>query len=415
MSNKFSGSSESVKPEEVGPKSIKSKVEKGSFVPMLLILIISLVVFYALLSWTVDLRFKIVIILVELIGTTYLVKTLFHFDTELGMILYRTKIGLVLIKDLSRFEAFWTYFADIGLFLTYGLASFRMFKMNHKWWKVLLSGFIILAVIIVVIAPISQYIIMKSADLGVKNVSSKASTTAPAGVASTAAHSMSLFQYAILALILLGGIFIAGMLGLVMKSFEIISNIFAHYTGHLSVHATPGATLILPGVNLPLFEGALALLVVMVIHEGSHGVLAVLRKIKVKSTGIVLFGFLPVGAFVEPDDNELMKAKSKYKSDVFVAGPTANLIGAVLLLIIHLVLLFSLGNFYITNPIMHFIRVTLGLAIALNFIVGMINLLPIPFFDGYHLLEEGLGKQWTDYFMYISVIGIIIAFLPWFI
>ena len=386
--------------EKIDKKEKVNKKEKNT-ISLILILCLSALIFYAIFSWSMDLRLKIILILAELIGTTYLLKMMFGFDTEMGLILYKTKLGIELIKDLSKFETFWTYFADLGLFLTYGLSAFKMFKMNHKWWKVLLGGIFLLSIVIVFVAPLSQYILVKSAHMGnMSNVKPK---------------PMSLLQIVLLLSILFGGIFVAGILGLILKTFEIISNLYMHYTGHTAVHATPGATLILPGINLPLFEGALALLIVMIVHEGSHGVLAVLRKIKIKSTGIVLFGFLPLGAFVEPDEDQLLKSKSKYKSDVFVAGPTANLLCAILLLIIHIVLFFGLGQIYITNPILKFIRITIGLSIALNFIVGMINLLPVPLFDGYHLLEAGLGQPWTNYLMYITVAGIVIAFIPWFL
>ena len=58
-------------------------------------------------------------------------------------------------------------------------------------------------------------------------------------------------------------------------------------------------------------------------------------KDKSSSSGIVLFGIIPIGAFVEPDEQELKNRRYK-TSGVIVAGSTANLISCILFFILFL-------------------------------------------------------------------------------
>ncbi|MCK5113082.1 MAG: site-2 protease family protein, partial [Thermoplasmatales archaeon] len=92
----------------------------------------------------------------------------------------------------------------------------------------------------------------------------------------------------------------------------------------------PEIALILPGINpiLPIeYIGyiLLAFIVAIVVHEFSHGILTIASKLKVKSLGI-LYLILPIGAFCEPDEEGLKKAKTKSRMRIYAAGPTSNFI-----------------------------------------------------------------------------------------
>jgi membrane-associated protease RseP (regulator of RpoE activity) len=96
----------------------------------------------------------------------------------------------------------------------------------------------------------------------------------------------------------------------------------------------PEVALVLPGINpiLPLeFIGyiLLGLVVAIVVHEFSHGILALVDKIKVKALGI-LYLIVPIGAFCEPDDEEVKKAHILPRMRIFAAGPTANFVVVLL-------------------------------------------------------------------------------------
>lgn len=86
----------------------------------------------------------------------------------------------------------------------------------------------------------------------------------------------------------------------------------------------------LPGVNpfIPLGYGLLALVVALVIHEGSHALMAYVSRIRVKSSGLLFF-VVPIGAFVEPDEVDLEKATPRQRLRVFAAGPASNFLVAL--------------------------------------------------------------------------------------
>ena len=99
--------------------------------------------------------------------------------------------------------------------------------------------------------------------------------------------------------------------------------------------AMPGfeIALILPGINpiLPLeYLGyiLIALIVAIIAHEFSHGILTFVGDLKVKSLGI-LYLIIPVGAFCEPDEEELKKAKTGKRMRVYAAGPLSNFVVAL--------------------------------------------------------------------------------------
>jgi membrane-associated protease RseP (regulator of RpoE activity) len=86
----------------------------------------------------------------------------------------------------------------------------------------------------------------------------------------------------------------------------------------------------IPGVNplIPVGYGAVAIILALVIHEGSHGVMAYASRMKVKSLGLLFF-IVPVGAFVEPDEEDLERSTTREKNRVFAAGPTSNIVLAI--------------------------------------------------------------------------------------
>lgn len=106
---------------------------------------------------------------------------------------------------------------------------------------------------------------------------------------------------------------------------------------------TPLANLLIPGLNpyLPLVYGWIALIVALVVHEGAHGVLARCLNFPVKSTGLLLFLFIPIGAFVEIDDKEIRSARVRDSGRVLAAGPASNMVTALISLIFLISLLSS--------------------------------------------------------------------------
>ena len=101
-------------------------------------------------------------------------------------------------------------------------------------------------------------------------------------------------------------------------------------------------TVLIPGVTLTSAASItyflLSIPVVLVIHEGAHGIVAALEKIKIKTGGFAIFIAMFAG-FVEPDEEEFNKAKKISRLRVIGAGATSNVIFA-----------FVLGAILLTNP-----------------------------------------------------------------
>jgi membrane-associated protease RseP (regulator of RpoE activity) len=96
----------------------------------------------------------------------------------------------------------------------------------------------------------------------------------------------------------------------------------------------PEVALVLPGINpiLPLeYIGyiLLGLVIAIIVHEFSHGILTLVDKLKVKALGI-LYLIVPIGAFCEPDDEELKKTKILPRMRIYAAGPAANFVVVIL-------------------------------------------------------------------------------------
>jgi membrane-associated protease RseP (regulator of RpoE activity) len=88
-------------------------------------------------------------------------------------------------------------------------------------------------------------------------------------------------------------------------------------------------TVLIPGVTIQssnnIINFLLAVPIVLVMHEGAHGIVATLEKIKIKTGGFAVFIALFAG-FVEPDEEEFAKAKQISRLRVIGAGATSNIL-----------------------------------------------------------------------------------------
>jgi len=119
---------------------------------------------------------------------------------------------------------------------------------------------------------------------------------------------------------------IAGFIMMGFAFWYLISNLSNFFVKPESFSAMtvliPGVT-IQSGPNIAYF--LLAVPIVLVIHEGAHGIVATLEKIKIKTGGFAVFIALFAG-FVEPDEEEFAKARKISKLRVIGAGATSNVL-----------------------------------------------------------------------------------------
>lgn len=132
---------------------------------------------------------------------------------------------------------------------------------------------------------------------------------------------------------------VAGFLMMGFAFWFLISNVSKYFVAPTEFAPL---TVLIPGVTLTsgpaILYFLLSIPVVLVIHEGAHGIVATLEKIKIKTGGFAIFIAMFAG-FVEPDEEEFNKAKKISKLRVIGAGATSNVIFAL-----------ALGLILLTNP-----------------------------------------------------------------
>jgi len=94
---------------------------------------------------------------------------------------------------------------------------------------------------------------------------------------------------------------------------------------------SPDLLLGLPGINrlIPFGYGVFGLAIAIVLHEFAHGILARAAKVPLRSLGILLF-IVPIGAFVEPDEEEMKKMPRRERARLYAVGPATNIVLAVI-------------------------------------------------------------------------------------
>ncbi len=131
--------------------------------------------------------------------------------------------------------------------------------------------------------------------------------------------SFGVFMVAVVSIFVAASLLIS--LGLMVSAPPTPTGIFA-----------PRNILLIPGLNeyVPSTLAVwFAFVVAITIHEFGHGVLCRVEGIPVKGMGIIFF-VLPIGFFVEPDDEELQKKPGMPKVRMFGAGITNNLVIGVI-------------------------------------------------------------------------------------
>jgi membrane-associated protease RseP (regulator of RpoE activity) len=111
-----------------------------------------------------------------------------------------------------------------------------------------------------------------------------------------------------------------------------------------------------PGyILIPFWFWIITIFSILVPHELFHGIMARAEKIKLKSVGLLLLAIFP-GAFVEPDEKEVKKAKVLTKLRIFSMGSFANFLVSFLIFYLTLYLIWPLS----VSPGINLLNVTQG-------------------------------------------------------
>jgi len=374
------------------------------------LVLIALLAFYGILNLSIPGLWKFGLCVAEMALVGQVLIRFFGMSGEMGLILLRSKKGLEAIDGLARNEPLWKFFSDTGTTVSYGLLSVFLTRGNTSW-KSVACGFAIIFLLFFLVGPFVAPFLTE-----VLKISAVSKAKEQIGISSSFE-----FTLAAVALLIVGGLFIVLLASLLLYGMVVLSAVASTLLSGTNALAgtTPGATFLLPGINLPFFEGIAALVIIMVVHEGAHAILGRIARIPLLSTGIVLFGVIPIGAFVEPDEAKLNKLERVAQTRVLVAGSTANLVASIAFFAIFL-LFAILGNAagvkdipYVSN-LAHSIYLVFGMCFALNFIIGTVNLLPLPFFDGYRILDVNMKNKYVvNGLAALTLLAFLANFLPW--
>ncbi len=128
----------------------------------------------------------------------------------------------------------------------------------------------------------------------------------------------------------------------------------------------------IPGVlGVPVLYWLIAIILLVAVHEASHGFVALSKKIKLKSSGFGFFlAFLPL-AFVEPNEKQFEKASKLNKLRVLSAGSFTNIIIGLIAFGLYILL----SNFLISAGLITFSPLILHIGSA---VAGPAYLMHLP-------------------------------------
>jgi len=182
--------------------------------------------------------------------------------------------------------------------------------------------------------------------------------------------------------------------GTVGAIVAIFASIFIVYTllvatAGLVAGGPPALALVLPGTGysqtpgvlfFPWYVWVIAIGIMFIPHELSHGVLCRRYGIKVKSVGLMLLAVLP-GAFVEPDEKQLARSKLMNRLRIYAVGSFVNIITSLIFLAIIYAFVFAFQPVQSSTIMLHILNLFRAIFIV-TLGVGLANLLPIYPLDG---------------------------------
>ncbi|MBI3032683.1 site-2 protease family protein [Candidatus Woesearchaeota archaeon] len=132
-----------------------------------------------------------------------------------------------------------------------------------------------------------------------------------------------------------------GFIGMFFVTYSVIQLMIKLITAPATTPS--GVVPVLPFTNIPglgylsFTTWLIAIFILAVVHEFSHGVVARAHNLEVKSSGFAFLSvLLPIipAAFVEPDEKKMAKKEDIVQYSILAAGPVSNVVLALLILFV---------------------------------------------------------------------------------
>ena len=94
--------------------------------------------------------------------------------------------------------------------------------------------------------------------------------------------------------------------------------------------------LLIPGVTsfVPFWWPVITLIIAIVIHEYGHAIQARVHGMRAKSFGLLLLGHLPMGAYFEPEIQEMTRATRRERLRIYAAEPSINIVATYFVILL---------------------------------------------------------------------------------
>ncbi len=240
--------------------------------------------------------YLLLIILIWGVISSYGIFIFHRFEPVMGIFnMIRTDRFNITILKYRWLNDFITFLSRVSFNIMFGFLSYFLFPSNykHKFIVYITSLFTLLVLSLMYQIALSKFYYVQSTG-----------TNIIAGL-----------------LLVLFGIVGWFLYSIIIGFRRVLSELDAQ--GYVSSNMV---TPLIPGITLPFIESIIALGFVMIVHELAHAVIAVSRNINIKSTGLITYGGIPVGAFVEPDEQEFSEFQDREaKLDILLAGVGINI------------------------------------------------------------------------------------------
>jgi len=263
----------------------------------------------------------------------------------------KTRHGLRFVDKAANISpGFWKFFGDLGIVLSFGgMGGYYVSRYRNTWKIAAVLGTAALAFTYTVFGFLPAVAGLSVLVIGVlilRRVSNPLLHT----IASAILVGGIMFSiYPIFSGMGIFRIFVSVLVGLFGVPALLVSMLFIQAADIvIGRTTTPGVSPLLPtvseqgagfffpgtGIFIPIWEALIAIIVLLVPHEFSHGILTRCHKIKLKTAGLLTVGPVPIGAFVEPDDKDMRKHENRERMRIYSAGSFTNIIVALLAVII---------------------------------------------------------------------------------
>lgn len=472
----------------------------------ILLVIVSIAIIYFLYFWNavgVLVRGALALGLLAVVGIA--IQNMLGLNGGYGFYMMGSRKGLSTINSISkRYRSFWESMALWGLTLGFGILAYPLVKgkIDKRIYAFGIISLIFIEVFVLpYVANAFQFINLPQ----LQNAIAASQAQPQSGISAISYVTTGVTIFAGFSGTIIASIFINAE-SILYSIVQYITNPMLGVVGSGISSQIPGVAPVIPGIDIPLFAGLISLAILLIIHEFSHGILSRISKVKLKSIGILLFGFIPVGGYVEPDEKQVNKLKKTEQTNIFAAGIGSNFLAMIVFFVLVIAFTFfvipnayqygifvtqTLPNYpansvlqagmriikwnnhtisnltslaiasagekpnstvtVMTNTgtynfrtvaspsnsskgiigvtlaykpllatpysrIVYFLYTVFSLSLLLNFLVAIVNLLPIPGFDGYRIYTSNIKNRLAiNVFGAFIIMMILVNVLPWFI